>query len=317
MITERRFLPPIQSLLAFEAVARTGGVTAAAQELSLTQSAVSRQILGLEERLGVALFLREKKRLRLTPAGEDYAEEVRAALGQIARATFKLKANPTGGALNLAILPTFGTRWLAPRLGDFAQRHPEITVNLSTRLVPFDFGAEPFHAAIHYGDANWPGTEHLLLMTETVAPVCAPALLQDRPVREPSDLLERPLLTLQTRPNAWTQWLSAHGVEAPPPKGYIRGMVLDQFAAMAQAAIHGLGIALLPEFLIERELAEGRLVRLFDTPTRSLPARALPSRSLGAYYLVWPRSLAGHPPLQRFRAWLEETIVEEGIALDG
>jgi DNA-binding transcriptional LysR family regulator len=290
MVAPRRFLPSIDTLLALEGVARSGSVTAVAEQLSLTQSAVSRQLQRLEEQLEVALFIRDKKRLKLTPAGAEYAGQVREALKQIAQASLNLKANPSGGSLNLAILPTFGMLWLAPRLADFAQRHPEITVNLTTRLRPFDFDTEKLDAAIHFGEADWPDAGHLKLMTETVVPACAPTFKSEAGIETPADLFRKPLLHLTSRPNAWRQWFASNGV-APPP---LTGMLFDQFGAMAQAAVHGLGVALLPEFLIERELADGSLVSSVGGPVQSV----------GAYYLVWPNKLSQHSPVIRFREWL-------------
>src|SRR5262245_36086503 len=129
MLPARRFLPSISLLAAFEAAARTGSVTAAAKELSLTQSAVSRQIIALEEQLGVELFVRERQTIRLTPAGDGYAREIREALRRISSASLNLRANPHGGTLNLAVLPTFGARWLTPRLGKFLGANKGIAIN--------------------------------------------------------------------------------------------------------------------------------------------------------------------------------------------
>ena len=164
----RKYLPSMGLLVAFEACARLQKFTAAAQELNLTQSAVSRQIRGLEEAVGVDLFHRERQTVRLTPAGELYAQEIRAALDAVASATLRLRASPGAGTLTLAILPTMGTRWLAPRLPRFAQDHPGITLNLVTRLEPFDLDAEGVHAALHYGDPVWPRAELDVLFEETV-----------------------------------------------------------------------------------------------------------------------------------------------------
>ena len=147
----RRYLPSIPSLLALEAVERLGSASAAAEELNLTQGAISRQLQVLEGQMGVTLLIRDKHRLRLTPAAADFVTEVRRMLHRLAAASLSLRANPLGGALNLAILPAFGMNWLAPRLAQFAALHPEVTVNLSTRLKPFDFTDSPFDAAIHYG----------------------------------------------------------------------------------------------------------------------------------------------------------------------
>jgi LysR family glycine cleavage system transcriptional activator len=291
MIIPRRFLPSTSQLLAFEAVARHRSVTNAAQELSLTQGAVSRQIQHLEAQIEIMLFDREKKRVKLTTAGEIYYEEVHAVLNQIANVTLKLKSNPDGGTLNLAILPTFGTRWLAPRLTDFLSRNSGVTINLSTRLIPFNFDKELMDAAIHFGSpASWPNCEYQKVMDEVVLPACAPSLLDSMEINQPSDLLKLPLLHLQTRPNAWQQWMLAHHVEALK----LTGMFFDQFAMMSNAVTQGLGVALLPKFLIESELLEGQLVSAYGEP----------ATSHGSYYLVWPKQKAHYKPLVRFRAWL-------------
>lgn len=296
MIAPRRFLPSIASLRALEALDRLGSATAVAQELSLTQSAVSRQLQTLEGQMEVALIIREKKRMRLTPAAIEYASDVRGALQMIAQASLKLRANPAGGSLSLAILPTFGMRWLVPRLADFARLHPEVTINMATRLVPFSFATQPFDAALHFGNADWAGTENLRLMTENVVPVCAPELLARTKITQPADILSLPLLHIETRPNAWGQWFASNGVVA---KG-LAGTLYDQFSTITQAALHGLGVALLPDYLVEQDIAAGRLV----------VAHGGPSQSLGAYYLVWPVEKSGDPSLVLFRDWLA-TQVEE------
>ncbi len=150
----RRFLPPLPWLTAFEAVARLGSVTDAAAELDLTQGAVSRQIQKLEEQLDVVLFIRDKRRLVVTPAGRSYAEKVHTLISGLANATLALTSNPDGGLLELAILPAFGTHWLAPQLPQFLGAHPGVTINLATRTEPFHFKHEKFHAAIHFGKDN-------------------------------------------------------------------------------------------------------------------------------------------------------------------
>ncbi|MDP2081006.1 MAG: LysR family transcriptional regulator [Pseudotabrizicola sp.] len=289
MIGPRRLLPSMPALLALEAVDRLATVSAAAQELSLTQGAVSRALQGLEGQLGVALFVRERQRLRLTPAAQDYVRHVRVHLTGLSQASLRLRANPGGGGLSLAILPAFGVQWLAPRLPDFARANPGVTVHLSTRLRPFDFAAEGFDAAIHFGRADWPGAEHLLLLEEVVLPVCAPAVMPE-PVTEAEALLALPLLQLESRPGAWGRYLAQQGLPGQRPVG----MVFDQFATMIQAAIHGLGVALLPEFLIQDALRDGQLVPAW-------PARG---HGLGSYYLVWPRDVPPRPPLIAFRDWI-------------
>ena len=289
MIGPRRLLPSLPALLALEAVDRLGTASAAAAELSLTQGAVSRALQGLEGQLGVVLFIRERQRLRLTPAAQDYVRHVRVHLTALSQAALRLRANPGGGGLSLAILPAFGVQWLAPRLPAFARAHPGVTVNLSTRLRPFDFASEGFDAAIHFGRADWPGAEHLLLLDEEVLPVCAPALLP-APLAAAESLLTLPLLQLESRPGAWGRYLAQQGVTGQRPAG----MVFDQFATMTQAAIHGLGVALLPVFLVEDALRDGVLVPAW--PTRGY--------GLGSYYLVWPREVPLRAPLIAFRDWI-------------
>lgn len=288
----RRYLPSLPSLLALEAIDRRGSASAAAAELALTQGAVSRQLQVLERQLGVALVVRERQRLRLTPAARDYVAEVRKALQTLAAAALTLTANPAGGSLNLAILPAFGMHWLAPRLARFATAHPEVTVNLSTRLRPFDFASTAFDAAIHYGRQDWPGVSYLKLMDETVLPVAAPGFLPV-PLGAARDILGQPLLQLESRTGDWGRWLADHGHPGLRPGG----MLFDQFATMIQAAIHGLGIALVPEFLIGRDLAEGRLVPVFGGP---VPA-------IGSYWLVWPKEPArARGALASFTRWLAD-----------
>lgn len=285
----RRYLPSIAALLALEAVARLGSASAAAAELNLTQGAVSRQLQALEGQLGVALLIRDKHRLRLTPAALDFVAEARLALHRLADASLTLRANPTGGSLNLAILPAFGMHWLAPRLAKFASLHPEVTVNLSTRLKPFDFEVNAFDAAIHYGRQDWPGVAYLKLMDEDILAVAAPSFAA---LPEAKAILTLPLLQLESRSGDWGRWLAHHGQPAARPPA----MRFDQFATMQQAAVHGMGAALLPQFLIERDLAEHRLIPLFG------PA----IRALGAYYLVWPIDRPPRAPLTSFRAWLAQ-----------
>lgn len=281
-------------LTAFEAAARHDSFTVAAEELSISQSAVSRQIRLLEEQIDSQLFVREKQTVRLSEAGQAYAREVREALQRIGNASLNLRVNPYGGTLNLAILPTFGTRWLAPRLLGFLDLHPGITVNLSTRLSVFDFRADPFDAAIHFGDGPWAGAEGVELMTETVVPVASPDFLKRYRIEKAQDILELPLLHLASRPDQWQRWFAVQGVETARP----RGMLFDQFATAAQAASSGLGLALLPEFLIEADLRRGDLVRVLDAPVQD--------RQL--YFLIWPSGHGTYWPLKLFREWIISEI---------
>ncbi|MBW8282578.1 MAG: LysR family transcriptional regulator [Rhizobium sp.] len=294
MLPARRFLPSLSLLAAFEAAARTGSITAAARELDLTQSAVSRQIKALEDQLGVALFLRERQTIRLTVAGDGYAREIREALRRISSASLNLRANPNGGTLNLAVLPTFGARWLAPRLADFLAAHPGIAINLITRLSPFDFHLDSIDAAIHFGAPAWPGADLIPLMGETTIPLCSPQFKAAHRLETADDILDVPLLHLTTRPDAWEKWLSANGVAFES----VHGMLFDQFGATSQAAIGGLGVALLPAFLFREEVARGDLVPAIDQEVDSE----------GRYYLAFTRERASYLPLVAFRNWILDEI---------
>ncbi len=294
----RRFLPTVSLLSAFEAVLRTGSTAAAARELNLSQGAVSRLVQNLEAQLGQELFERSKKRLVPTETALAYGRDISRALDLIHRASMELVANPAGGVLTLAILPAFGTRWLAPRLGLFQQAHPGITLNLATRLKRFNLEAEGFDAAIHFGRDDWRDAEHLKLFEERLTACASPEFLRARPVDTPDDLAGLPLLQLETRPSAWRAWFAAHGAEAPPA----RGMLFDQFAPMTQAAIAGLGVALLPDYLAAPEMAEGRLVPILGRGVAST----------GAYWLVWPQSKAHYPHLKAFCSWIaEQTALDD------
>ncbi|AWB48291.1 LysR family transcriptional regulator [Gemmobacter aquarius] len=296
----RRNLPSLSGLLALEAVARLGTATAAAAELNLTAGAISRALKEVEATLGQTLLLRDRQRLRLTPAGSEYVSQARHALDTLGGAAERLRSS-AGGALSLAILPAFGMHWLAPRLPLFRAMHPEVALSLSTRLRPFDLSAEGFDAAIHYGRADWPAAGHLRLMQEQVLPVCAPGFLPTPP-RAPADILSHALLMIESRTGDWGRWFAAQGIAGQRPAG----MMFDQFATMQQAAIHGLGIALLPTFLIADDLTAGRLIAAWGSPT--------PSN--GAYWLVWAKDRPMRPPLQAFHDWIAGMVGPEGRVTD-
>ena len=291
----RRFLPSISLLSAFEAVLRNGSTAAAARELDLTQSTISRLVQNLEQQLGRTLFQRHKQKLIPTEAAHAYGRDVTRALDLIQRGSMEFAANPGGGTLSLSILPAFGTRWLAPRLGKFLIKHPGITINLATRLRRFNFDAESFDAAIHFGTDDWRDAGHLKLFDEELTACIAPSLLAEHPLANAANMAGLPLLQLETRPNAWRRWFAAHGAEPIE----VTGMLFDQFATMTQAAISGLGVALLPGYLADIEISEGRLTPLTKTTVIGP----------GAYWLVWPQSRANYPPLEALRSWLAEEVL--------
>ena len=291
---QRRFLPPIGQLTAFDAVIRHGSVTDAAAELSLTQSSVSRLIQSLETRLGVPLFLRQKQRLVPTEPAICLQPDIARALDLIQRATMAAIANPGGGTLSLAVLPTFGAHWLGPRLGRFLGAHPGVSVNLTTRIRRFSFEGEGVDAAIFFGAADWPGARHLKLFDERLTACATPGFLAQHPIAGPEDMTGLPRLQLETRTEGWTDWCAAQGVA----EGAAPGMLMDQFSMMIQAAISGLGIALLPDYLARAEIDAGRLIPVLRP---GIPAR-------GAYWLAWPEEKESYGPLIRFRDWLAAEV---------
>ena len=288
----RNLLPPIPGLLAFEAAARHGSISRAAAELHLTQGAVSRQIHQLEEQLGLALLHRVRQRVVLTDPGRIYAGELRPLLRQLSDTTQKVMGFAgDGGVLNLAVLPTFGTRWLTPRLGRFMAQHPQASLNLATRPDPFDFASEPFDAAIHFGAPHWAGATCYPLMREEVVALSSPAYQREQGLRRVADLARAVRLQQTTRPTLWADWFSAAG---HPVAQAARGPRFEQFSMIAQAAVHGLGAALLPRFLVQEEIDSGALV--------PLPGPHL--QGPDAYHLVVPDARAETPLVQALRDWL-------------
>ncbi len=293
-VNQRRLLPSISMLAAFDAASRTGSFTLAARELNLTQGAVSKQICALEDQLDVTLFERLHQAITLTETGKSYASEIRTALEMIRTASLTAMTGPRGGVLNLAVLPTFGTRWLMPRLPAFLAENPDITINFATKLSPFDFRREDQHAAIHYGPPDWPETESIYLMGEEVVPVCSPGFSEENGLNRPGDLASIPLLHISSRPDAWDAWFTEHALAT---RGH-EGMFFEQFLTAAQAAVAGMGAVLVPRFLVQSELERGELVLIFEQPLKS---------NYG-YYLVIPHEKLSYAPVARFREWLLQEI---------
>lgn len=287
----RRKIPSTTALVSFEAAARHESFTKAAQELSLTQGAICRQIASLEEFLGIELFRRSRRGVRLTEAGLSYSRRVATQLDAVERDTLSVMGQQGTNVIELAVVPTFGTQWLIPRLKDFQQQHPEVTVNLTNRTRPFLFADTEFDAAIYFGDADWSGTQSHPLMGENPMPVCSPALLGARSEFSPQEIAELPLLQQTTRPYAWRQWFNAQQLNIPRD---MTGPRYELFSMLAQAAMHDMGIALIPPFLIQRELDERRLI--IASP------KALTSTK--AYYLMIPERKVESASLQAFRDWL-------------
>lgn len=296
-----RLLPPLSMLRCFEAAAREGTFSRAAEILGLTQSGVSRQIAHLEDWLGTQLFERHGRRVALNREGAAYLGEVSAALGIVRSATRRL-IDPQDRTLRLATLPGFGMRWLAPRLPVLSAVHPDLMIDVLARTDLFDFAAEGIDAAIHVGPPDWPGTGlvHEPLFPEVVVPVISPELARRHGVEAPSDLLRVPLLALSAMPDAWPRWFAQAGVAMPggPPRNRAA-----HFLMLAQAAVAGAGAALLPRFLVATEIAAGLLTEPFDM--------ALAGER--QYFLVHPAAKLRDADFVRFRDWM---LAEAGFIAD-
>lgn len=296
MKLSRRLVPDVTTLQAFECAARHGSFTQAAAELNLTQSAVSRQIKDLETQLGVLLFERVRQRVILSDAGQKFLPEVRRLLNQTEELMVRAMASARAeSSLSIASLPTFGSRWLVPRLPDFLSRHPGTVLNIASRSAPFDFDEQNFDLAIHYGQPVWARAICSYLCSEIIVPVASPSLLAANPVETSEDLGVGPLLHLATRPKLWAQWFEASGVDS---QGAYRGNRFDQFSMVIEAAAAGLGFALLPRYLIEQELAAGTLRIVLDRPMQTE----------NSYYLVVPEGKLENPISRAFREWISDQV---------
>ena len=263
----RHAMPSLAILRCFEASARRESFTLAAEELHLTQSAVSRQVRELEQIVGFPLFRRVGRRVALTEAGRRFADELATDLERLRQTVDRtIASGDEKVALRIASLPTFANRWLIPRLPRFEAEHPDILVSIATRLQPFDFERERFDLAIHFGSDDWPDTRMRRLHDERMVAVASPAFaagldLAGADLTDPAQLATAPVLHLETRPGAWQDWFRAVGVTEPP---VLRGKRFDQFSMISTAAMASLGAALIPDYLIEDELASGALVKLSE-----------------------------------------------------
>ncbi|NGP19195.1 transcriptional regulator GcvA [Devosia aurantiaca] len=290
---KRRVLPSLNALRTFEAVARHNSFTRAAEELNVTQSAASRLVHSLEEYLEVPLFTRRSRRIQLTDQGTYYSRLVSRSLDLLEAGTVELMSSRAGqGTLSVGMLPTFGTRWLLPRLPSFQKLHPDISVNVVSSDGDLDFTRERIDIAIRFGHGEWSDALVDPLMGEEVQVVCSPLLVDpDRPLDHPSDITRYRLIEHSTRPHSWEHWFRSVGAELSPIDW---GPRLEHFFMIIEAAKAGLGMALLPTFLIEEELRTGSLIAPFKTRV-SGP---------GAYYLVTPQTKAGLPRVTAFRRWV-------------
>jgi LysR family glycine cleavage system transcriptional activator len=292
-----RRLPPLNALKAFEAAARHESFTRAADELCVTQGAVSHQVKALEAELGLKLFNRERQRLVITEAGRSYLATVRDALDRIADGTERLLRRQNTGVVTVSTSPNFAAKWLVHRLSRFAQAHPTIDLRVSASLHHIDFAREDIDLAIRHGDGNEPGLHVVRLCAEELFPVCSPKLLNGRKHFTPADLRDAVLLHVNDRQD-WTRWLDAAGITDIDVS---RGPVLNQASMAIDAAVDGQGVALARTALASWDLIGGRLVRPFE----------LALRVLYAYWIVCPKAAARLPKIVAFSQWLQSEAAED------
>ncbi len=293
-----RRIPPLNPLRVFEAVARTQNLTAAARELHVTQSAVSRQIAALETYLGVELFRRERHGVAFTRAGRAYAKDVVPAFETIASATERLVRGTSQGALRVRTYTTFAAKWLIPRLPDFQRLHPGIEVRISAAVPDVDFDRDPADLAIQFGDGKWPRLQTDLLFHDEIEPVCSPRYLTEhaRDPADPDSLLRQRLLVSHYRRSDWDDWLFATGLQQ-----HAEGAERMSFSSSVltwQAALDGLGMAIGQSWLLVSEFESGQLLRPFSKPVRRD----------AAYYLVRPERQRESRKVTAFRDWLLDTV---------
>ena len=283
-------LPPLNALKAFEAAARHESFTRAAEELCVTQGAVSHQVKALEADLAIKLFNRERQRLIITEAGRDYLAVVRDALDRIAVGTERLLHRQSAGVLTVSTSPDFAAKWLVHRLGHFAEAHAGIDLRVSATMHHVDFAREDVDMAVRHGDGNWPGLDAVQLSAEQLFAICSPKLMSGRRLARPADIVKFPLIHLDSRAD-WTKWLRVAGISDDNVR---HGPVLNRASMVIDAAINGQGIALARTTLAAWDLINGRLVRPF--------AEAL--RLSKTYWIVCPKATSNVPKIVTFRDWL-------------
>lgn len=290
-----RKLPPLNALPAFEAAARHLNFSRAADELNVTHGAVSRAVKHLEDQLGVQLFERATRSVRLTPVGEPYARAVREVLDQLSVATHTATSRLSGSTLNVSTSDGFAGKWLVPRLYRFHRAHADIDVRVSTTGKLTNFRSDGIDVAIRYGSGDYPGLTSEFLTGEEVFPVCSPRLLEGpHPLKKPEDLKHHTLIRDGYRID-WAAWLASAGVEGVDPNS---GLTFDSATFAVESAVQGEGVVLGRTMLVSADLATGRLVRPFD--------HAL--KAVSSFYLVYPPEAIRQRKVKAFRDWLFSEI---------
>ena len=305
---ERRRLPPLNALRAFEAAARHLNVSRAADELAVTPGAVSQQIQNLEDYVGASLFKRTPKGLLLTDAAQTALPALREAFDRLAEAASLLTAAVDGRRLTVSVAPSFAAKWLVPRLGKFEAAHPQVDVWLSADMEVVDFALGEIDLAIRYGAGRYPGLEVVKLMSETVIPVASPELLEINPISEPADLANHILLH-DGSPDAddscpdWSMWLAARGIKGVDGT---RGPRFNQSSLVIEAAAGGRGVALAKRALAQADLDSGRLIAPLVQDATAVDF---------AYFVVHPKAKGRLPQVKAFVSWITAEALAHEEAL--
>lgn len=290
-------LPPLAAVRAFEAAARLQNFSRAADELGMTQAAVSYQVRQLEDRLGRALFVREKGRVRLSETGQRLFPAIRAAFATMGDA-FAALGSDEADVLTISSATSFGGAWLAARIGRFQLDYPDLAVRMAMSNELVDFDASNVDVAIRMGKGTWPGLRSDFLLRQALTPLASPAFVAEHRILEPADLLRVQRLA----PNDcwWTDWFAAAGVATPPAPSRL-GIELDSQLQEASAVQAGFGVAMMTPLFWQNELASGRMVQPFETLLVSDTA----------LWLVHPESRVGVRKVERFREWLHAELKKD------
>jgi LysR family transcriptional regulator, glycine cleavage system transcriptional activator len=283
-----RSIPPLNPLHVFEVASRLGSFTKAAEELNVTQSAVSRQIATLEGVLGVPLFRRERQGISLTAAGENYRDEIIQAFELIASATARVIKEKAEHPLRIRVYNTFALKWLIPRMPRFHAQYPDVVAKLNTSVTPVDFQQDDADIAIQFGE-EWKGCDKRLLVEDVLQPVCSPLLANQ--MKSVADLSKHRFIHARYRRADWMDWLTASGV----PELWNEGTEFSSSALTYQAALEGIGVAMGQVGLLHAEIAKGSLVPLFQPVSRQR-----------GYYIVWPSSRPLSSKAKLFISWIDK-----------
>lgn len=293
-------IPPLNPLRTFEAAARLCSLTAAAEELNVSQVAVSRQVKVLEDYLEVTLFRRLHRGIELTPEGEELFKGVTHAFQEITFAARQVSRRGRRDILAIQSYTTFSQRWLIPRLAHFHDNHENIEVRLSSSLAPVDFETQNIDAAIRSGHGDWPGLHAEKLVDIELIPICSPSFASNVSLESPDDLARVRMLHSMARPNDWASWISAVGAKVDASAG----VRFDNSALAYEAASMNIGVAIAVKVFVQRQIEEGSIVAPFSETCKTGEG----------YYLTWPKNVSPSETLLKFLAWMRELMGQQTIS---